>query len=122
MRKTSLSVLLTHTRCVPATGWYAGAPRSRIISAGVRLTNTVGVVNPAPACAPSAAFAAVQLPSSGSFAKLPGSEPAGLHGPSTTGAFSHADSTRRKYVRGVPYSKRSQLVLTANRRSLRSEE
>ncbi len=38
----SLSVLLTHSSLVPGTASYTGSPRSRIISAGVVLTNTTG--------------------------------------------------------------------------------
>ena len=42
MRKTSLSVLLTHSRPVPGTGAYSGSPVSRISSPGWSVTKTFG--------------------------------------------------------------------------------
>jgi hypothetical protein len=90
MRKTSLSVLLTQSSDVPATGSYFGAPVSRISSAGVVLTNTFGVLLAESFWPGSAAFTSLQLSSLGSFLKLSGKVPAGPHGPASSVAFSHA--------------------------------
>jgi hypothetical protein len=86
-RNTSLSVLLTQTRDVPATGSYFGGPLSRISSAGVLLTKTRGALS-AESCWPgSAAFTSFQLSSAGSFEKLAGNWPAGPHAPARSVAL-----------------------------------
>ena len=92
-RNTSASVLLTHSSDVPCTGSYFGGPVSRISSAGVVLTKTLGAADvfwPG-----SAAFTSFQLSSAGSFPKLAGSWPAGPHAPARSVAFSQALSLRR---------------------------
>src|SRR5262245_19811466 len=89
-------------------------------SAGFVLTNTVGAAAAVVADrAPNAAFTSFQLSSAGSFAKLAGNGVcSGFQGPWTSEAVIQFLSTRRKYVLGEPYSNRSQLVFTANRKSL----
>src|SRR5262245_41510080 len=57
-----------------------------------------------------------QFSSAGSFLKLAGNVPAGVHGPLMSVAFSHVLSLRRKYV--ALCSNRSQFVFTAYLRSL----
>ncbi len=59
-----------------------------------------------------------QLSSAGSLLKLAGSLPAGAHGPFTSVAFSQVSLLRRYSVFVGSYWNRSQLVLTANFRSL----
>ncbi len=116
-RNRSLSVLFTHCRPVPGTGSYTGSPRSRIISAGVKLTKTDGACAAVNVFPGTAAFTAVQFSSAGSLLKLGGSLAAGVQGPSTAAAVIQLSFTRRKYAFVGPCSNRSQLVFTANLRS-----
>src|SRR5262245_38258413 len=59
------------------------------------------------------ALTSFQFSSSGSFLKLSGSVPAGVHVPFRSVAFSHPSLLRRKNVFSGSCSKRSQFVLTA---------
>src|SRR5579872_2240245 len=115
-RKTSLSVLLTHSRCVPVTTRYAGAPLTRISSAGFVLVKTCGIV--VTACAGIAALTSFQLSSAGSFEKLAGSFDAGFHGPASADASYQDRPSRRYSVLVGGCWNRSQFVLTANCSSL----
>src|SRR5215207_2604219 len=117
MRKTSLSVLLTHSRPVPWTGEYAGSPVIRINSPGCSDTNTLGTAVAAIGLPGRLALTSFQLSSGGSFLKLSGSVPAGVHGPLTSAAFSQLASWRRYNVLEASYWNRSQFVLTAYLRS-----
>src|SRR3954464_3494741 len=111
MRNRSLSVLLTQNSFVPVTEAYTGAPWSRISSAGFLLTNTgVATSEAGDTCVVSAARASFQLSSLGSFEKLSGSVPAGVHGPSTLGACIQRVSILRNTVLVGGYSNKSQFV------------
>ena len=79
----------THSSFVPGTGSYCASPRSRINSAGIVLTNTVGAAADADVALGSAARTSFQLSSAGSLAKLAGNWPVAVHGPDTLLAFSH---------------------------------
>jgi hypothetical protein len=59
------------------------------------LTKTAGTSFAARLLPGSAAFTSFQFSSAGSFEKLSGSLPAGVHGPSSFAALSHVDSLRR---------------------------
>ena len=96
IRKTSLSVLLTHISFVPnTTGAYFGSPLSSISSAGCRLTNTFGAWLALTFLPGRLSFTSFQLPSSGSFLKLSGSVPAGVHAPFRSDVFIQTVSSRR---------------------------
>src|SRR6187402_1229446 len=95
MRKTSLSVLLTHCSPVPWTGRYAGAPVSRMSSAGCVLTKTFGTAAAAIDLPGRLALTSFQLSSAGSFEKLGGSFPAADHVPFTSVAVSQVSLLRR---------------------------
>src|SRR5262245_54182803 len=87
-------------------------------SAGVVLTNTFGIVLGSSGRPGSAAFTSLKLSSFGSFPKLSGNFPAGFHGPLTSVAVSQLLLFRRNNVLVGTCWNRSQLVLTANLRSL----
>ena len=90
MRNRSLSVLLTHSSVgAPPPSDSSAWPWSTISSAGVVLTKTFGVVLAESFLPGSAALTSFQLSSAGSFEKLSGSLPAGVHGPLTSVACSH---------------------------------
>src|SRR4029079_7168641 len=87
-------------------------------SAGAKLTNTFGPAAAATVFPGRFAFTSFQFSSAGSFLKLPGSVPAGDHGPLMSAAFRHEALLRRYSVFVGSCWKRSQLVLTAYFRSL----
>src|SRR6476659_8278538 len=86
-------------------------------SAGSMLTSTVGVLSDG-FCPGRLALTSFQFSSGGSFLKLSGSVPAGVHGPWTAVALSQTFSLRRYSVFVGPCWKRSQFVLIAYLRSL----
>ena len=88
-------MLLTHWSEVPSTGLRSGLPPTRISSAGVVLTKTLGAFFASSFLPGSAAFTSFQLSSAGSFLKLSGSVSAGVQGPFTSAAFSQEPSLRR---------------------------
>src|SRR5262245_12116174 len=98
IRKTSLSVLLTHISFVPITGAYVGGPVTRMSSAGVVLTKTFGTLAADSERPGNAAFTSFQLSSAGRFLNAAGSVPAGFHGPLRSVAVSQLSLLRRKYA------------------------
>src|SRR6476620_4468611 len=79
--------------------------------------NTFGTADAATVFPGRLALTSFQFSSAGSFVKLSGSLPAGVHGPFTSVAFSHVSLFRKYNVLVGPYWNRSQLVLTAYFRS-----